>query len=164
MLFAFLLFAAQAFAQTLNNGLTAIESQYINSLGAVVDPLMEEMCDLVATTTIGNILEEIVEEMIVLLTYLELLMIAITGLNAEIDNILGGSTIGADLYGSSLPITDALTLITAAAADSILCLEIAAAILNAPTATWSPNVRSHPRNRISSTHGHSSYSHSCNHN
>jgi len=132
ILIAFLLFATQAYAQKPDSGLIAIENQYISQLGAVLDPLVVEICDLVTTTPATNIIDEVVEEIDVLFTCLELLMITITGLTGGIDNVLAGNLTGATLYGSSLPITNPLTLFTAAAADSLICLELVADILNGP--------------------------------
>jgi hypothetical protein len=133
ILIAFLLFATQAYAQTPSGGLAAVESQYNSQLGAVLDPLVVEMCDLVAATPIENVLEEIVEATVILLAYLELLMITITGVTGEIYNILGAAATGADLYGSSLPIINPTTLFTAAVGDIVVCANLAAAILNNPS-------------------------------
>src|SRR5580700_1880357 len=52
ILIAFLLFAPQAYAQTPSGGLGAVESQYNSQLGAVMDPLVVEMCDFVTATPI----------------------------------------------------------------------------------------------------------------
>jgi hypothetical protein len=87
---------------------------------------------MVTTTPVTNIIDEIAEGMDVLLTCFELLMITITGLTGQIDNILGGNITGASPYGPTLPITDPLTLFTAAAADSLICLQLAQAILQDP--------------------------------
>lgn len=130
ILIAFVLFATQAYAQTPSGGLAAVESQYNSQLGAVLDPLVVEMCDLVTATPIDNVLEELVEATVVLLACLELLMITVTGITGEIYNVLGAAAAGADLYGSSLPITDPATLFTAAAADIVVCANLAAAALN----------------------------------
>jgi len=140
MLIAFLLFSIQAYAQTPAGGLAAVENQYSSQLGAVLDPLVVEMCDLVTATPIDNVFEEIVEATVLLVACLELLTITITGLSGEIYNVLGDAAAGADLYGSSLPITDPITLFTAAAADLVVCVDLLAAIFVDPNGNTAAQV------------------------
>jgi len=128
---AFLLFTTQVYAQSPDSQLDSIESQWSSALESVLDPVIYELCDIVTSNTPTTIFEEVLEEVAVLFTCLELLMVAY--ISGVAGNILPGVSPNATVYGSSLPITDPTTLFSAAAGDAVICLEIALAILQDPS-------------------------------
>jgi len=128
MLIGFLLFSAQAFAATSTSAeLAATLNQYDPVLESILDPLQVAMCNLVNGAPVNTLAERISLEINVLEVCLEDLMITILGLVGSLVDAT------ATAYGSPLPINDPDTLFAAAAGDSILCLDVAQAILNDPS-------------------------------
>ena len=129
MLIGLLLFPIQALAATsTSEELAAAINQYTPVLESILDPLQVAMCDVVTGAPTDNPLELALVEFAVLEVCLEDLMITLLGLVGE---LVEGAN--ATAYGSALPINDPDTLFAAAAGDTILCLEVAQALLNDPS-------------------------------
>ena len=130
LLIAFILFTTQAYAQSPDSGLNAIDSLYISQLGAVLTPLTDAVCDLVTSGPAPNLWVQAEEVVVVVFSCMVLLMVALTTFVDDPSDILAKAAPNAIVYGSSLPITDPVTLFYAAAADVVVCLDLALAILN----------------------------------
>jgi hypothetical protein len=85
------------------------------------------MCDLVNGAPIATLAERVFLQVNVLEVCFKDLMITLFGLYGSLVNI------NATAYGSPLPINDPTTLFTATASNSIMCLDVACAILNDPS-------------------------------
>jgi hypothetical protein len=129
MLIVLLLFPLQSLAATpISTELAEVITQYTPVLEGILEPLQVAMCYAVTDAPTDNLFERALLEFAVLEVCLEDLMITLLGLVGELVEDANSTA-----YGSALPINDPETLFTAAAGDTILCLEVAQALLNDPS-------------------------------